>query len=227
MKKAWMIIGIVFALALLISGAKFLYDNLDLGKSAQLQTPAGDINGDQVSQSTPADTNDAQTSQNTPTTDANDEQITTENTAAATEQPQRQLPPNFTAYDAQGNAVQLSDMRGKPVIVNFWASWCDPCKGEMPDFEEAYKTYGEEVIFMMVNLTDGQRETQATAQAHIDKNKFTFPVYFDLDQSGASAYRTVSIPATYFFDADGYLVTYAVGMLDAATLEVGIGMLLD
>ena len=142
-------------------------------------------------------------------------------------QPQRQFPPDFTAYDAQGNAVTLSQMRGKPVIVNFWASWCGPCKQEMPDFEAAYQTYGEDIIFMMVNLTDGQRETKESAQSHIAANGYTFPVYFDLDQSAAYAYNTVSIPATYFYDADGYLVTRGLGALDAQTLEKGIQMILN
>lgn len=201
MKKAWLIIAVVFVLALLIIGAKFLYDYLGGITSAQLAPQQTEPTADQLEP------------------DAGE-------TAEQT-QPQRQFPPDFTAYDANGNPVKLSDMRGKPVIVNFWASWCSPCKQEMPDFEEAYKTYGDQVIFMMVNLTDGQRETQATAQAHIDNNGFTFPVYFDLDQSAAVAYNTVSIPATYLYDADGYLVTYGVGMLDAATIEQGIGMILN
>ena len=51
----------------------------------------------------------------------------------------KQAAPDFTVYDAEGNAYQLSDFRGKPVILNFWASWCGPCKMEMPDFDEAYQ----------------------------------------------------------------------------------------
>ena len=199
MKKAWMIIAAVFLLALLIIGAKLLYDHLG-GSTSTVLAPS---------------TEETQPNQTAP-----------ENNETAA-QPQRQMPPDFTVYDAQGNQVKLSDMRGKPVIVNFWASWCDPCKDEMPDFEEAYKTYGDQITFMMVDLTDGQRETQATGQAHIDSEGFTFPVYFDLDKSAAVAYNTTTKPATYLFDADGYLVTYAIGKLNAATLEEGIGLLLN
>ena len=59
---------------------------------------------------------------------------------------------DFTVYDEEGNAVKLSDFEGKPVVLNFWASWCGPCKSEMPDFEEAYGEYGEEIQFLMVNI---------------------------------------------------------------------------
>ena len=140
-------------------------------------------------------------------------------------QPKRQLPPDFTVYDAEGNPVKLSDMRGKPVIVNFWASWCGPCKQEMPDFQAAYETYGDQILFMMVNLTGGNNETKESAQAHVSSNGFTFPVYFDLEQSAAMAYNTVSIPATYFYDADGYLIANATGMISADTLQQGIDMI--
>lgn len=140
-------------------------------------------------------------------------------------QPKRQFPPDFTVYDAEGNPVKLSDMRGKPVVVNFWASWCSPCKQEMPDFQAAYETYGDQILFMMVNLTGGNNETKESAQAHVSSNGFTFPVYFDLEQSAAMAYNTVSIPATYFYDADGYLIANATGMISADTLQQGIDMI--
>lgn len=142
-------------------------------------------------------------------------------------QPKRQLPPDFTVYDAEGNPVKLSDMRGKPVIVNFWASWCGPCKREMPDFQAAYETYGDQILFMMVNLTGGKNETKESAQAHISSNGFTFPVYFDLDKSAAVAYNTVTIPATYFYNAEGYLMANATGIISAATLQQGIDMIIN
>lgn len=130
--------------------------------------------------------------------------------------------PDFTVTDKDGNTVKLSDMRGKPIVVNFWASWCPPCKAEMPDFEEMYKKYGDEVTFMMVNMTDGDRETVELAKKHVADNGFTFPVYFDTELSAAYAYYVTSLPATYFIDADGNLVTHAIGMISAETLERGI-----
>ena len=130
--------------------------------------------------------------------------------------------PDFTVIDKDGNTVKLSDMRGKPVVINFWASWCPPCKAEMPDFEEMYKKYGDEVTFMMVNMTDGDRETVELAKKHVEDNGFTFPVYFDTEMSAAYAYYVTSLPATYFIDAEGNLITHAIGMINAATLERGI-----
>ncbi len=135
--------------------------------------------------------------------------------------------PDFTAYDADGNAYKLSDFRGKPVILNFWASWCGPCKMEMPDFDEAYQTYGEQVHFLMVNLTDGSQETVETASAFIAEQGYSFPVYFDTDQSGAIAYGVNAVPVTYFIDSEGNFVAWQQGVLTAQTLQVGMDMLLN
>lgn len=144
---------------------------------------------------------------------------------ASEEAPAQELAPDFTVYDREGNAHSLSDFRGQPVIVNFWASWCGPCKSEMPDFEEKYKEYGEEIQFLMVNLTDGHQETVETAAGFIDSAGYTFPVYFDSDYSGAAAYAVNAVPATYFIDAEGALVAYGKGAMSAEVLQKGIDML--
>ena len=142
----------------------------------------------------------------------------------STTEPDRAAP-DFTVTDREGNEFRLSDFRGKPVVLNFWASWCGPCKSEMPDFQAAYEQYGEDIHFLMVNLTDGGQETVDSASAFIDKQGYTFPVYYDTAISAAMAYGVSSIPVTYFIDANGDLVAYGSGALDAATLEKGIGMI--
>ena len=134
------------------------------------------------------------------------------------------LAPDFTVEDMDGNKYKLSDFRGKPVIVNFWASWCGPCKMEMPDFDELYKEYGEKINFLMVNMTDGQQETKDKAWSHISASGYTFPVYYDTEMEAAYAYGVSSIPATYFIDSEGYPVVYGVGALDKETLLTGIKM---
>lgn len=133
--------------------------------------------------------------------------------------------PDFTMTDASGEEVKLSDFFGKPVVLNFWASWCGPCKSEMPHFEEAYQKYGEDINFVIVNLTDGSRETVETASAFIEEQGYTFPVYFDTSTEGAMTYGTYSIPVTYFIAADGTPVAQASGALDAATLQKGLDMI--
>ena len=135
------------------------------------------------------------------------------------------LAPDFTVFDKNGDAVKLSSMRGKPVVINFWASWCPPCKAEMPDFEEMYKKYGSDVHFMIINVTDGHQETEASARAHLDASGYTFPVYFDTSLHASNVYQVATLPMTFFIDAEGKLVTYAQGMISASLLEKGIGMI--
>ncbi len=135
--------------------------------------------------------------------------------------------PDFTAEDQNGNPVSLSDFIGKPVVVNFWASWCGPCKSEMPAFQQAWETYGKQVEFLLINLTDNNQETVESAKSFLATTEYTFPVYFDTQLSGAMAYGVVGIPATYFIDKEGYVVAGANSALDYATLEYGISLILE
>ena len=134
--------------------------------------------------------------------------------------------PDFTVYGIDGNAHKLSDFRGKPVILNFWASWCGPCQMEMPDIESAWQEYGEEIHFLIVDLTDGSQETVEKASAYINENGYTFPVYFDTAMEGAYAYGVTGIPVTYFIDAEGNFVAYYQSAMSAEILQQGIDMLL-
>ena len=129
---------------------------------------------------------------------------------------------DFTVYDENNNAYKLSDFEGKPVVLNFWASWCGPCKSEMPDFEIAYQEYGEKIQFLMINMTDGYQETVSSANDFIKDKGYTFPVFYDSNLEAAKAYSVYSIPATYFIDAEGYIIAWGSGALSAENLQEGI-----
>lgn len=132
--------------------------------------------------------------------------------------------PDFTVLDYDGKEVNLSDFKGKPVVINFWATWCYYCKEEMPDFNEAFKKYPD-VEFLMINATDGYQETIESAKKYIEDEGFDFNVYFDTEFEAVNAYYVNGYPATFFIDKDGNLVTYANGMLDYESLEKGIELI--
>ena len=145
--------------------------------------------------------------------------------AENTEEKEPIIAPDFTVYDIEGNEVHLSDYLGTPVVLNFWASWCGPCKMEMPHFEEKSKALAGEVQFLMVNVTDGGRETVETASAFIAGEGYTFPVFYDTAYSASSAYGAYSLPTTIFINAEGHAIAQAVGAIDSATLQKGIDMI--
>ena len=133
--------------------------------------------------------------------------------------------PDFTMTNAEGKVLSLEDFKGKPVLLNFWASWCGPCASEMPDIQKAYEKYGDQIEFVIVNMTGMSGETEQSASAFIQENGYTFPVYFDQNNSAATAFAVYSIPQTYLIDPQGSIIGAAMGAMDEATIEEGIGLL--
>ena len=135
--------------------------------------------------------------------------------------------PDFTGYNGEGIEVQQSDYAGEPVVLNFWSSRCGPCQTEMPDFHEAYLELGQDLHFLMVNVTDGSWDTEESASSFLEEEGYTFPALYDTDSSATGAYGVYALPATYFIDGEGYVAAWAGGMIDGETLRQGIGMILE
>lgn len=131
----------------------------------------------------------------------------------------RNAAPDFTVTDGGGNRVSTADLSGKPVILNFWATWCPPCRSELPAFDKLYRQYGNEVSFMMIDLTDGYRETVEGVKKFMSENGYTFPVYYDTEGSAAEAYNVSSIPFTVAVGRNGNIVGTHLGAMSEAALE--------
>lgn len=128
--------------------------------------------------------------------------------------------PYFSVLDADGKSVELSDMKGKKTVINFWATWCGYCVKEMPHFQTLFDEMGDKVNFMMIDLTDGRQETREMADAFIAEKGFTFPVYYDSDlNSAAAAFGLISVPLTVLIDENGNQLDYHLGAMDEATLR--------
>lgn len=127
---------------------------------------------------------------------------------------------DFTIYTYEGDAVTLSEIvkEGKPVVINFWTTWCTYCKEEMPDFNEVYKEYADRVNFMMIDVNGGGNDDMDKAYDYIDESDFEFPVYYDSEMSAAQAYGLTSFPTSVVIDTDGVMIYAYPGMLSKQNL---------
>ncbi len=135
--------------------------------------------------------------------------------------------PDFMFYDMDGESHMLSEYFGQPIVMNFWASWCPPCRNEMPIFQDAYEKYGDEVLFLMIDLTDGGRELEANGRMFVEEQGFTFPIYFDLDGDGVTKYSLYYIPDTYFIDSDGNISAYVQGGIQQSLFDRYLEEIMD
>lgn len=118
--------------------------------------------------------------------------------------------------------VRLSELRGKPVVLNFWASWCIPCKDEAPEFEATWRKYSDRVVFIGANWL----EVEAAALPYLRQQGISYANGFDLQQQIARAYRITGVPETFFIDREGVLRQIETRPLTGADLEAAIQALL-
>lgn len=132
-----------------------------------------------------------------------------------------EMAPDFALPDLDGAVVRLSDFRGKPVLVNFWATWCGPCKREMPEIEEAYARANGELVVLAVNVEGTAPDlARRLARDFRDELNLTFPIVLDSpDNAVFNQYRLKGLPDSFFIDRDGVIRDIVVGPLTKATLE--------
>lgn len=121
------------------------------------------------------------------------------------------MAPDFRLESIDGESIRLSDYRGKAVFVNFWATWCDPCKVEMPYMEDAYQAQeGEQFEILAVNIAQSQLEASSFAKRY----ELSFPIVLDRDRSVVNLYGVGGLPASFFINAEGRVVDHHVGPLN-------------
>lgn len=130
---------------------------------------------------------------------------------------------DFNLYDQYGKEHKLSEYRGKTVFLNFWATWCPPCRGEMPHIEDLYKEYNknkdEVVILGVASPNLGNEGSEEDIKEFLNQNKYNFPVVMDKDGALAYQYGISAFPTTFIIDKDGYVTQYVPGAMDKETMK--------
>lgn len=130
------------------------------------------------------------------------------------------MAPDFNVQNEEGKNTYLYDFKdGKPIIINFWASTCQPCQMEMPDLMNLYEKYQNDVHFMMIDCVGSLGETKEKAKTFLKEHQYTFPVYYDVNKNATSTYGVMSFPTTYILNKKGEVYAGGTGMIDASKVE--------
>ena len=132
--------------------------------------------------------------------------------------------PEFQLETLDGTSIKLADLRGRPVLINFWATWCGPCQQEMPLIEQYYQKYKSDLVVLAVNSA----EPQTDVQTFVTNYNLTFPVLLDPDYKVEDLYRVRAFPTTFFVDKSGTIRYQQIGVLSEGQLvkylaQLGVG----
>lgn len=133
--------------------------------------------------------------------------------------------PHIYLQGLEGKTYSFETLEGKPVVINFWASWCGPCKLEAPELVRLYEKYKDEVEIYAVNLTSG--DDVKSAKAFAEHYGFQFPVLLDVEGDVADRYQIQAIPSTFFVNGKGTIIYKATGLVSAQTLEIQFKQLIN
>ena len=141
-------------------------------------------------------------------------------------QPQKGfLAPDFQLKSLDGNTVSLDQLNGKPILINFWASWCIPCQTEMPAIQEMFERYGSKIYIAAINNT--AQDSLANVRAFVNKNQLTFPVLLDERGLITSSYQVQALPTTFFVNSNGVIQEIIIGgPMSETLLEIRFKQLL-
>jgi peroxiredoxin len=129
--------------------------------------------------------------------------------------------PDFTLTTLDGKSFTLSELRGTPVVLNFWATWCGPCQRELPALQATAQQYDGSVAVVGID----QGEPPETVQSYVDKLGLTFAIPMDSNFEVAHRYNVSGMPTTYFIDAEGVICHVWMGEMNRITLAEGIGQI--
>ncbi|MCF6095169.1 TlpA family protein disulfide reductase [Microaerobacter geothermalis] len=132
---------------------------------------------------------------------------------------------DFSLLDINGQEVTLSELKGKPVVLNFWASWCPPCREETPTFVKLYEKYKEDVIFLGVNLTNTEQSVE-NVRKFIKDFSVSYQILLDEQGEVAKTYQITGIPETFFINRDGMVIYKYSGAIGQEELEILIKKML-
>ncbi len=135
--------------------------------------------------------------------------------------------PDFTLSTPDGESLRLSDLRGRPLLINLWASWCIPCRSEMPAMQRVYAEYEERgFLILAVNATD--QDSREAAAAFARENGLTFPILLDEEGQVSQRYALQALPTSYFVDPAGVIREVVVGgPMSEALLRIRVQQLLE